>query len=99
MLLYLGLEARPEMKMLNRFVTDMAPKYYGIGLELDIKNEQLKVIQSDPNLHNSEDKCREMLDLWLKNDTSATWSKLCNALEELKQSVLAKNIRDRILQM
>lgn len=97
--MYLGLEARPDMRILNRFITNMAPEYYDIGLELGVEYEQLEIIRSDPNLCNPQDKCRKMLDLWLKNDTSATWSKLCNALEELKQSQLAKNIRDRILQM
>ena len=97
--MYLGLEARPEMRILNRFITNMAPEYYNIGLELGVEYEQLEIIRSDPNLHNPQDKCRKMLDLWLKNDTSATWSKLCNALEELKQSQLAENIGDRILQM
>ena len=33
-----------------------------------------------------------MLDVWLANDTSATWEKLCKALESIEQRVLARDI-------
>ena len=76
------LEATPTMNKLNHYITDMAPSYYAIGLELDIPNSKLKVIKSDPSLADLQEKCRKMLEVWLETDTSATWRKLCDALEE-----------------
>ena len=88
-----NLEATPTLNELNPYITDMAPSYYNIGLELDIVNSKLKVIQSDPSLPDLEEKCRKMLEVWLENDTSATWKKLCNALQEVGLSVLAEQIK------
>ena len=34
-----------------------------------------------------------MLEVWLENDTSATWKKLCDALEEEEMSFLAEQIK------
>ena len=87
------LEATPTLKELNHYITDMAPSYYDIGLQLDIVNSQLKLIKNDPSLPDRKEKCRKMLEVWLENDTSATWKKLCDhcdALEEEAVSVLAK---------
>ena len=88
-----NLEASPTMKELNHYITEMAPSYYNIGLELDIVNSKLRVIKSDPSLPNLEEKCREMLEVWLKSDTSATWKKLCNALQEVGLSILTEQIK------
>jgi len=77
-----NLDTTPTMKELNHYITDMAPVYYSIGLELDVRNSQLKVIERDPSLASIKQKCRVMLELWLENDTSATWKKLCAALQE-----------------
>ena len=81
------------MNKLNRWIPEMAPYYYSIGLELDILNSQLKNIKTDPNFSGNEEKCREMLDVWLANDISATWEKLCKALESIDKRVLARDIR------
>jgi len=77
-----NLEIAPTMKELNHYITDMAPEYYSIGLELEIHNKQLKVIKNDPSLFNIKHKCHAMLELWLDTDTSASWKKLCDALQE-----------------
>jgi len=58
----------------------MAPSYDRIGLELDIVNSQIKLIRNDPSLPGLEEKCLKMLEVWLENDISATWKKLCDAL-------------------
>ena len=80
------------MNKLNRWIPKMAPYYYSIGLELDILNSQLKNIKTDFSFCGNEEKCREMLSVWLANDTSATWEKLCKALESIEQRVLARDI-------
>ena len=91
-----NLEATPTLKELNHYITEMAPSYYNIGLELDIVNSKLKVIKSDPSLPDLEEKCRKMLEVWLENDTSATWKKLCDALQEVGMSVLAERIKNQL---
>ena len=93
------LEAKPTLNKLNPYITDMAPSYYDIGLQLDIVNSQLKLIKNDhltfPSL---KEKCCGMLEVWLnKNDTSATWKKLCDTLEEQGLNFLARQIKDSIV--
>ena len=83
----------PTLKELNRYIIDMAPFYFDIGLELDVLNSQLKLIRNDPSLPDLKEKCRRMLEVWLENDTSATWKKLCDALLEIGQNVLADQIK------
>ena len=77
----------------------MATHYYEIGLELGIDNNQLRNIQNNPGFLGPVEKCREMLAVWLGNDTSATWEKLCKALETTHQKVLARDIRKKICSM
>ena len=77
----LDLDTIPTMNKLNHYITDMALSYYDIGLALDIPNSELSIIQGDSNLADIRVKCRKMLDVWLKTDSSASWRKLCNALE------------------
>ena len=74
----------------------MAMHYYNIGIELDIVNSKLRNIQNDSRFPGNEEKCREMLNLWIDNDTSATWEKLCKVLERIDQRVLARDIREMI---
>ena len=85
------------MNELNRYITDIASFYYELGLELDIINSQLKLIRDDPNLTDLTKKCQKMLEVWLENDDSATWKKLCDALKAIRQFVLAGKIRETIV--
>ena len=93
----LDLETTVTMKKLNHYITDMASHYYDIGLELDIPNSKLKAIKNNFTVPDIKEKCREMCQIWLDNDTHATWKRLCDALKEVKQSVLAENIRKAII--
>ena len=87
----------PTLKELNHYITDMAPFYYDIGLQLDIVNSQLKLIKNDPSLPDLKEKCHRMLDVWLESDinASATWKKLCDALQEVNLNALAKKITEQ----
>ena len=86
------------MSELNRYIMDMAPSYYHIALDLDIVKKFLRPIKNDPILTNDTQKCYKMLEVWLENDgTSATWNKLCYALEENDKHELAKKIRETII--
>ena len=87
------------MNILSHYIAGMAIHYYDIGSELDIVNSKLRIIQEDLRFPGPEEKCRQMLNVWLDNDTSATWEKLCKALERKNLSFLASNIRERIRSM
>ena len=50
------------------------------------------LIRNDSSLPDLKEKCRKMLEVWLENDTTATWKKLCDALRETGKSVLAEKI-------
>ena len=89
---YRDLNITPTLKELNCHIVDMAPSYYEIGLELDIVNSKMKLIRSEPSLPDLQEKCRRMLEVWLESDTCATWKKLCEALQEVGQDVLAERI-------
>ena len=91
-----NLEATPSPRELNQYLTDMAPSYQEIGSELDIPYATMKLIRRDPNLSDLKEKCRNMLEVWLENDTSATWKKLCDALQEVGISVLAEQIKNSL---
>ena len=91
-----NLDVTPTLNDLNHYITEMAPSYYNIGLELDIVNSKLKVIQNDPSLPDLEGKCHKMLEVWLESNTSATWKKLCGALQEVGLSVLAERIKNQL---
>ena len=88
-----NLDTTPTLNDLNRYIIDIAPSYYAVGLELDIVNRQLKLINSDPSLPDLKEKCRAMLQVWLETDSSATWKKLCDALEEVDLMVIAERMK------
>ena len=77
----------------------MATHYFVIGLELDIVNSKLRIIQEDLRFPGPEEKFQQMLNVWLDSDTSATWEKLCKALERNNLNTLAKDIREKIHSM
>ena len=66
----------------------MAPSYHEIGLELGITYATMTILSG------LKEKCQKMLEMWLENDTSATWKKLCDALQEVGMSVLAEQIKN-----
>ena len=86
----LDLQTVPTMNQLNHYITEMAPSYYTIGLELGIPYSELKVIKSDPSLVDLKEKCLKMLEVWLARDTSAPWTKLCDTLEDPEVSMCSR---------
>ena len=90
-----NLEDTPTLRELNHHITDMAPSYYDIGLQLDVPEAKLNLIRDDDhNFQGLKEKCRNMLEVWLESDTSATWKKLCDALQEVKKCVLAEKLKN-----
>ena len=92
------LDATPTLKELNHYVEDMALSYYDIGLELGIVNSKLRLIDDNHiNYPGPEKKCLRMLEVWREFDTSASWKKLCDALEKRGQNNLAGTIKKAVV--
>ena len=91
-----NLEATPTQRKLNQYITDIAPSYQDIGLELGTPNATLKLIRNDPILAGFKEKCQK--EVWLENDTSATWKKQYDALQmqEVGINVLAEQIKNSL---
>ena len=89
----MDLTAKPTIQKLLDYVKDLAPQWMDIGLKLMEKSEaQLSVIEANhPNIQKS---CREMLQLWLRIDTDASWEQLIDVLKSsaIGLPVVAKNI-------
>ena len=65
-------------------------KWFELGLQLDIEHCELEKIRND---RRDTDPCKmEMVAHWLKNDLTATWKKLCDALETIGEARVAQQI-------
>jgi len=72
-------------------------KWLSIGLELDVTESRLKIIETDRL--GSEERMRTMLDYWMNNATDPlpSWKVLVNALKAptVSESRLAKELEER----
>ena len=57
----------------------VCPKWYNIGVQLEVPTFQLKNIER--KLSDSMDQLRDTLDYWMNNDSSASWRHLVDALK------------------
>ena len=87
-----NLDDIPKMKELNIYTVDIASFYLDLGLQLNIPNENLQLIDKEHSLPSLREKCQKMLEEWLERDTTATWKKLCQALQQLRKNSLALKI-------
>ena len=75
----------------------MCYKWFNIGLELDVTESQLKIIETDRP--GSEERMRSMLDYWLNNATDPlpSWKVLVDALKAptVCEKKLAKELEER----
>ena len=70
--------------------------WYRVGLNLGIKSYQLEEIRI--NRMGDAMHCKlNMLDLWLRGDVDASWSKLVGALAESNHSFIADRIQEKYL--
>ena len=80
--------------MLSRITDLLAADWKRVGYEL-LKPEDVHNIES--TTVNNDTKCLNMLVKWLESDLSASYSKLIDALNEYKLHNVAKQIRDKVL--
>ena len=82
--------------MLSRISCSLAAHWKNIACEL-LNLEDVKNI--DSTTKNNEDKCLDMLIKWLETDTTATYSKLIDALCEHNLDAVAEQIKDKVLKL
>ena len=75
-------KTRPTPKDLQQYVTrQYATSWWEIGIQLDLPNEALSIIQVDNPL-DVRRRCNEMLMKWLQADIKASWQKLFTAIDK-----------------
>ena len=68
------------MNLVQHFIPHYAAKWKDIGILLGLSSSMLNLINIDyPTDANSC--CREMLDMWLGRDPTASWEKLFTVIE------------------
>ena len=88
------LNEKPTHKVLSRITIYLTADWRRIAYGL-LKPEDVRNIESStkPN----DDKCLDMLIKWLETDTSASYSKLIDALHEYDLPRAAEQIKDKVL--
>ena len=92
---FLVLKERPTHKMLSRITVYLAADWRIIGYEL-LKPEDVNNIEC--TTVSNKDKCLNMLIKWLASDTSASYSKLIDALNEYDLHNAAERIKNKVLE-
>ena len=91
---FLVLKERPTPKMLSRITGYLAANWRLIGYEL-LKPEDVRNIES--TTASNDNKCLDMLIKWVETDTSASYSKLIDALNEHNLHNAAEKIKNKVL--
>ena len=67
--------------------------WHFLGVELGVHKSQLDMIEGDYS--HIRRRRNELINVWLSNDTQASWRKLCRALEDIDERALAAEIRSQ----
>ena len=80
-----------SLKQVKNFLLDVQLKWYDLGIELEVSQQELNVIRSN-HKDDPASGLREMVTVWLKDNDQATWDALAEALESksIKEKNLAK---------
>ena len=71
--------------------------WYQLGLYLNLQTHELNKIQQDHAHHGNDRQMLEMLSLWLRRTPNGTWGDVVNALQQMGENKVAKNIRQKHL--
>ena len=81
--------------MLSRITSLLAADWRFVGYELLKNSQDVKNIESTPASNNN--KCLDMLIKWVESETSASYSKLIDALNEHGLDNVADKIMEKVL--
>ena len=84
----------PTLKAAINALHSVCPKWYNIGVQLEVPTFQLKIIEKKTN--DSMEQLRDTLDFWMSNDLSPSWKCIADALKapSVGENRLAKAIED-----
>ena len=88
----------PELSEVVHILNPIADKYFNLGIQLGVKIQQLKTIESNSTMSHDQLRClTEMINLWQENTTGeCSWSALATAVERIGgHNKLAKELRAR----
>ena len=70
-------------------------EWFQLGIKLGLQVHKLNKIRQD--YHGTDQQMLQMLDLWLRRTPSASWLDVVNALEEMEENTVARNIRQKYI--
>ena len=70
-------------------------KWFQLGINLGLQTHRLDKIRQD--YHETDQQMLQMLDVWLRREPNASWLDVVNALEEMEENTVAKNIRQKYI--
>ena len=84
----------PTLKATINALHSVCPKWYNIGVQLEVPTFQLKIIEKKTN--DSMDQLRDTLDFWMSNEPSPSWRHLVDALKapSVGEDQLAEEIEE-----
>ena len=87
--------AVPTLKAAVNTLHSVCPKWYNIGVQLEVPTFQLKNIERKSS--DSMDQLRDTLDYWMRNDPLPSWKHLLDALKapSVGEKRLAVEIEER----
>ena len=85
----------PTLKAAINALHSVCPKWYNIGVQLEVPTFQLKIIEKKTN--DSMEQLRDTLDFWMSNDLSPSWKCIADALKapSVGENRLAKAIEEK----
>ena len=85
----------PTLKVAINALHSVCPKWYNIGVQLQVPTFQLKNIKKKRS--DSMDQLRDTLDYWISNDAFPSWRHLVDALKapSVGENRLAKEIEEK----
>ena len=87
--------AAPTLKAAINALHSVCPKWYNIGVQLDVPTFQLKSIEKKTS--DSMDQLRDTLDYWMNNEPSLSWRHLVDALKapSVGENRLAEDLEEK----
>jgi len=94
------LDAKPSLSQLMEHVyPDITTQWLEVGIHLGIDDRELEAIEA--NRHKVQDRCMDMLRLWLKQNKHGgkptTWKVLLASLKKARLYKLSENLEKQVL--
>ena len=95
MLLITAADLELSVRNLVRECADVNTRWFELGLELGVKNNELNGIRQTLSAENNNMKMMQMFDKWKRSNPDASWLDVVKALEEMGENDVAQTIEAR----